>query len=84
MIYHTLSNPPKKEGLCDNCGKTLLHRDDDNPLTVKNRLKVYNDQTLPLLSFYEKKNLLHSIEGNRNPEVIKEDIIKLIQITFKD
>ena len=47
--YHIVNIPPKKEGICDVCGSELVLRDDDQPETVKNRLKVYHEQTQPLI-----------------------------------
>ena len=56
--YHIEHIPPKKEGICDKCGQELVLRGDDKPETVLNRLKVYHDQTQPLINFYTKKNVL--------------------------
>ena len=64
--YHVVHVPPKKEGICDRCGKELVLRDDDKPETVKNRLKVYHDQTQPLIDFYTKKNILKSVDGTQD------------------
>lgn len=56
--YHIEHIPPKKEGICDKCGQELVLRDDDKPETVLNRLKVYHDQTQPLIDFYTKKKCI--------------------------
>lgn len=56
--YHVEDNPPKKEGICDRCGGTLVCRDDDKPETIKNRLDVYHESTEPLKKYYEEENLL--------------------------
>ncbi|MCR5785673.1 MAG: adenylate kinase [Eubacterium sp.] len=61
--YHIVNIPPKKEGICDRCGEELVLRDDDKPETVKNRLSVYHDQTQPLIDYYNKKNILHEVDG---------------------
>jgi adenylate kinase len=61
--YHVVHIPPKKEGICDNCGSQLILRDDDKPETVKNRLDVYHTQTQPLIDFYEAKGVLKSVDG---------------------
>ena len=61
--YHIEHVPPKKEGICDTCGSELILRDDDKPETVSNRLKVYHDQTQPLIDFYTKKGVLKSVDG---------------------
>lgn len=61
--FHVAFDPPKKEGVCDKCGDKLIQRDDDNEATVKNRLKVYQDQTQPLIDFYGRKGRLRPIDG---------------------
>ena len=61
--YHIVHVPPKKEGICDNCGSKLILRDDDKPETVLNRLKVYHDQTQPLIDFYKKKGVMNAVDG---------------------
>ena len=61
--YYIEHVPPKKEGICDVCGETLILRDDDKPETVLNRLKVYHDQTQPLIDFYNKRNVLKTVDG---------------------
>lgn len=61
--YHVLYNPPKKENICDKCGSELYIRKDDAAETVKNRLKTFHEQTEPLKSYYGKKGILVSVEG---------------------
>lgn len=61
--FHIEHIPPKKEGICDRCGKELVLRDDDKEETVKNRLSVYHQQTQPLIDFYTKKNVLKTVDG---------------------
>lgn len=61
--YHIEHIPPKKEGVCDACGSELVLRDDDRPETVQNRLKVYHEQTQPLIDFYTGKGILRSVDG---------------------
>lgn len=73
-IYHIVANPPKTEGKCDVCGGELIIRDDDKPETVSNRLKVYHEQTQPLIDFYSKKGVLKEIDGTRDMGAIFEEI----------
>ena len=61
--FHQMFDPPKVEGVCDKCGGELYQRDDDNVATVTNRLKVYNDQTQPLIDYYQNKSLIRPING---------------------
>lgn len=64
--YHIEHIPPKKEGVCDACGSELVLRDDDRPETVQNRLKVYHEQTQPLIDFYTGKGILRSVDGTKD------------------
>jgi adenylate kinase len=61
--YHIDYNPPKTEGICDNCGAQLTIRKDDDPEIVKNRLAVYHSETEPLKAFYEEKGVLKTVIG---------------------
>ena len=63
--YHIQFNPPKKEGICDNCGGELILREDDKPETVKTRLNVYHEQTQPLIDFYQAKGVLVTVDGTQ-------------------
>ncbi|HDD44053.1 MAG TPA: adenylate kinase [Candidatus Desulfofervidus auxilii] len=78
-MYHIIFNPPKQEGVCDKCGGELYQRADDNEETVKSRLEVYNNQTKPLIDFYEKKGLLRRIDGTGSIQEIFERILKLLE-----
>lgn len=61
--YHIEHIPPKTEGICDTCGSELVLRDDDKPETVEKRLKVYHEQTQPLIDFYTAKGVLKNVDG---------------------
>ncbi|ABK17263.1 adenylate kinase [Syntrophobacter fumaroxidans] len=61
--FHVMFDPPKTDGKCDKCGGELYQRDDDNEATVSSRLKVYEDQTKPLIDYYEKQGKLRRIDG---------------------
>ena len=76
--YHIVYNAPKKEGICDNCGKALIIRDDDQPETVKNRLKVYHEQTQPLIDFYEGKGVLKSVDGTADMKDVFAAIVEIL------
>lgn len=76
--YHMVFNPPKKEGVCDTCRGALYQRDDDREETIRNRLKVYQTQTAPLIIFYQKKDILRVIDGIGNIEDIQERITTAI------
>ena len=76
--YHIEHVPPKKEGICDNCGSELILRDDDKPETVKNRLSVYHKQTQPLIDYYKKANILKSVDGTQPMEKVFSDIVAIL------
>ncbi|MBI4149801.1 adenylate kinase [Candidatus Woesearchaeota archaeon] len=71
--------PPKKKGICDKCGGELYQRDDDKPEAVKNRLKVYYENTHPLIEYYEKKKLLFTVDGEQPIDVVFEKIKMAIE-----
>jgi len=61
-VYNIYSSPPEVDGVCDKCGAELVHRKDDDPATVQNRLDVYRKQTAPLISYYERKPTVPVVE----------------------
>lgn len=78
-IYNIYFKPPKVDNVCDLHPQAQLNRrDDDNPQTVQARLTTYEEQTQPLLDYYREKNLLHVVDGTRDPEAIYSDIEKIV------
>jgi adenylate kinase len=73
-VYHVEFDPPKHEGVCDQCGKPLTQRDDDKPETVKKRLKTYHDQTEPLIDYYDERGLLRRFDGTRSQTEVHDHI----------
>lgn len=78
-VYHLVNNPPKQEGVCDKCGESLYQRDDDKEETVKNRLKVYRENTMPLVDYYDRKGTLVTIQGVGDISEIFEKVQKAVQ-----
>ena len=78
-IYNVHFNPPKTEGICNKDGAKLVQRADDNEVTIRQRLVAYDNQTRPLIDYYRQKNLLHDVEGNRDPEPIAQDLIRFLK-----
>ena len=76
--YHIVANPPKQEGICDQCGADVAIRKDDAPETVRNRLKVYHESTEPLKDYYCAQNKLRSVEGNQSIEGAFAEILAAI------
>lgn len=73
-VYHLMYKPPKDGGKCDKCGSELSQRSDDTEETVRERLKVYRENTFPLIEYYQKKGKLVSIDGKGNIDAIYESI----------
>ena len=63
-IYHAKNMPPKIDGICDKCGGKLIQRKDDEEVTVRNRLRVYDKQTAGLIDYYRTKGLLKEVSGD--------------------
>lgn len=76
--YHVESKRPKAEGVCDVCGAKLVHRSDDQPEAIRNRLKVYNDQTSPVLGYYEKKGILQNVPAVGGIQEIFDRIVRAV------
>ena len=82
--YHIVYNPPKVEGKDDVTGEDLVIRPDDEESTVRNRLKVYHEQTEPLVAFYKELSktaptIYAAFDGNRDVQVISDDIINTLK-----
>jgi adenylate kinase len=73
-IYNIHFSPTKMEGHCDRCNGELFQRADDNEETIGNRLNVYQDQTAPLVEYYQQQQKLHSIAGTGDVEHITEAV----------
>ncbi len=76
--YHVLTMPPKVEGVCDDCGGEVYQRDDDKEETVRNRFNVYNEQTSPLIDYYQKSGKLAPVDGAKTPDEVFGAIIALL------
>ena len=77
--YHIDSMKPKKEGICDLCGGELVQRKDDNIESLKVRLEHYVNETKPLLDYYAKKGLVHSLDGMKGVDALMDDIAILFE-----
>ena len=76
--YHVDFDPPKNDGVCDQDGSRLIQRDDDKPEVVENRLRVYHDQTEPLIEYYDERGLMRRIDGTRSPADVHDHIRAVI------
>ncbi len=81
-IFHSSYKPPKEMGICDVCGTKLVTRNDDKEETVRARLKVFHDQTAPVIEYYKGKNLLHRINGENSSELVKKECLESLEKEF--
>ena len=77
--YHAVSSPPKTAGVCDACGGELYQRDDDKEETVRERLKVFMSQTLPIVDYYDGQGKLVRVDGNRDIAEVSIDIMAKVK-----
>ena len=78
-MYHIVYNAPQQDGVCDACGGSLVIRDDDKPETVKNRLRVYHEQTRPLIDYYSGQGSLKTVDGTQPIEDVYSDIVGILE-----
>ena len=76
--YHVEFDPPKREGVCDQDGSRLVQRDDDKPEVVQKRVRVYHEQTEPLVEYYDQKGILRRVDGTRGPAEVHDHIRAVI------
>ena len=73
-LYHVDFDPPKREGVCDQDGKPLFRRKDDEPETVQKRLATYHKQTEPLKDYYDERGFLRRFDGTRDKAEVHDHI----------
>ena len=73
-VYHVETDPPRVEGRCDVDGSELVQREDDKPETIRKRLAVFHEQTAPLITFYEERDLLRRFDGTHSPTEVHDHI----------
>jgi adenylate kinase len=78
-VYHIFYSPPKKEGKCDRCDGELYQRDDDKEETIRKRLKVYEEQTFPLLEYYKASSKLLEVSGDVSIAEVFESIVQILR-----
>ena len=78
-IYHQKFNPPQKPGVCDIDGSELYQREDDKVETVSKRIRVYFEQTMPLVEYYRQKGVLVEIDGSQPVEQVTEELLAALK-----
>ncbi len=79
--YHLVYSPPKVKDKCDKCGGKLIQRPDDTEEVITKRLKVYHEQTKPLIAFYSREHLLHTVECSGGKEQVFNEVLSAIKQT---
>ncbi len=74
-IYHRVNKPPKREGFCDRCNSPLFVRQDDQPETIRERLRVFKENTLPVINYYRERGKLLEVDASRDPEEVYAEIV---------
>lgn len=77
-VYHLEADPPRNQGVCDRDGATLIQRDDDTPEAIRRRLEIYDEQTAPVLSYYEQRGVLKRVNGNQGIHDVTDAILRAI------
>ena len=77
--YHLKFDPPGSDGRCTVCGGELVHRDDDQEVTIRNRMDVYHQQTAPLEDYYRQEGLLQAIDGMDEIVTVQQKIVSVLQ-----
>lgn len=77
--YHVEFNPPKQDGICDECGSELFQRADDTEETMKNRLSVYEASTKPLIDYYEKAGVYTEVDGRQAIDKVTTELIAVLK-----
>ncbi len=78
-VYNLDSHPPKKKGVCDLCGGKLIKRADDQPAALRERLKIYHQETEPLVAYYQEQGILKEINGAQPIKKVFQDILKALK-----
>ncbi len=78
-VFHNKFKPAKEPGICDYDGSALYQREDDKRETVEQRIKVYFDQTAPLINYYEEKGLLVEVDGSKSIEEVTSALLQVVK-----
>ena len=77
--YHAEFNPPEEPGVCDECGGALIQREDDTEETVRERIRVYKENTEPVIEFYDDEGDLVRIDGEQTPDEVWADVRETVE-----
>jgi adenylate kinase len=77
--YHVDFNPPEEAGVCDECGGDLYQREDDTEETARERIRVYNENTTPVVEFYDERGNLARVDGEQIPDEVWDEVADTIE-----
>lgn len=77
--YHVQSAPPAREGVCDDCGASLVVREDDEPESIRTRLVLYAEKTEPLTAFYAERGVLHVVEASGTEDDVAKRVLAVLE-----
>ena len=80
--YHIRYNPPKQDGVCDECGASLKIREDDRPEVIAKRLNIYHKETEPLIQFFSERDLLETVSGCDSVEDTVQNALQALGVTL--
>lgn len=78
-VFHEKFNPPKQAGICDEDGSELYQREDDKAETIKRRIRVYLEQTKPLIDYYQERGLLVQVDGTQSIDQVSQNLLQILQ-----
>ena len=77
-VCHVLYSPPRRTGRCDACGGELYQRPDDRPSAHRKRIRVYTNQTAPLIEYYRERGILDTVDGEQDIDVVQRQLLDLV------
>ena len=77
-IYHSIERPTQREGYCDVCNSPIVVRSDDQPETIRERLRIFREDTAPVIDFYEALGITVTVDATRDAEEVYKDIIAVV------
>lgn len=84
-VYHLIYKKPRRKGICDKCGGRLLRRHDETPQAIKERISVFQKETIPIIGWYKKQGLVLEIDGTgRSIKDVSRELIKSVLLVLSD
>ena len=77
-VFHITANPSTAGDRCDQCGATLITREDDQPDTIRKRFRVYREQTAPLVDYYRQRGLLRTVNADAPPDTVYQQLLSVL------